>query len=126
MCWYNARMENDRKKPYEPTGFGQRLAALRADSGLSNRELGIRAGIHPNALAKIERGIVEPGWPIVLKLAAALDVNVSEFAPSGHKGRTAEQLKLEKIARNAAKDAGFELKEPKRQRKATRRPSSAP
>jgi transcriptional regulator with XRE-family HTH domain len=66
---------------WSSTGFGARLAAARQVAGISQRELGDRCGVHPNTLAKLERGEQEPAWPLVLALADALGVSTEAFRP---------------------------------------------
>lgn len=66
------------------TGFAARLRALRERAGLSQAELGHQAGIHPQTITKLEAGVIEPGWPVVLLLARALGVtDLNLFAPPG-------------------------------------------
>ena len=67
------------KRPRRSTTFGQRLKSLRLDAGLSQTQLGERAGMVYQAVAKIERGAVEPTWPTVLQLAEALGVTPDAF-----------------------------------------------
>ena len=63
----------------QPTGFGERLRALRAAAGLTQAELARVAGCAANTVARVERGEQEPVWPLVLGLAKALGVCVSAF-----------------------------------------------
>jgi transcriptional regulator with XRE-family HTH domain len=64
---------------WPPSGFGVRLTALREAAGLSQRALAEAAGVHPNTLAKLERGEQEPAWPLVLALGKALQVGATAF-----------------------------------------------
>lgn len=64
---------------WEPTGFGEKLKALREKAGLTLAQLGEIAGCHWNTLAKMERGQQEPAWPLVLSLCQALGVDCSAF-----------------------------------------------
>lgn len=72
-----------REKAYPPSGFGARLRKLRETASLSQRELAERVlvGVHPNTLARMERGEYEPAWPLVLALAAALGATPNDFCP---------------------------------------------
>jgi putative transcriptional regulator len=63
------------------TGFGDRLRVLRAQAGLTQKQLAERAACHPMTLAKLERGVQEPAWPLVLALARALGVSCQDFTP---------------------------------------------
>jgi transcriptional regulator with XRE-family HTH domain len=55
------------------------LKATREQAGLSQRELAERAGAHYMTVSKVERGAIEPAWPLVLALARALGVSVAAF-----------------------------------------------
>lgn len=63
----------------ETSGFGRRLRELRDAAELSQAQLGERAGMAYQAIARLERGDREPTWPTVLKLAEALGVPTDEF-----------------------------------------------
>lgn len=62
-----------------PSGFGESLRRLRDEKGLTQKQLGDAAGVHPNTVAKLERGDQEPNWPVVLKFAEALGVECTAF-----------------------------------------------
>jgi transcriptional regulator with XRE-family HTH domain len=47
--------------------------------GISQQELAERAGCALQTVSKLERGVQEPAWPLVLALANALDVGVEVF-----------------------------------------------
>jgi transcriptional regulator with XRE-family HTH domain len=64
---------------WPPTGFGIRLRALREEKGMSQRELAELAGCNQFTVAKLERGLQEPAWPLVLALAKALGVTCLAF-----------------------------------------------
>jgi transcriptional regulator with XRE-family HTH domain len=64
---------------WPPTGFGGRLRSLREQATLSQRELAELAGCNQFTVAKLERGLQEPAWPLVLALAKALDVTCEAF-----------------------------------------------
>jgi transcriptional regulator with XRE-family HTH domain len=70
-------------KTTDPTGFGGRLRALREARGLSQAELGERAGLNQFSVAKLEQGVREPTWATALALARALGVEVQEFVAEG-------------------------------------------
>jgi transcriptional regulator with XRE-family HTH domain len=62
--------------------FGQRVRALRQRLGVSQEELASRAGMHHTYLGGIERGERNPSLRNIGRLAAALDVTLSElFSP---------------------------------------------
>jgi putative transcriptional regulator len=68
-------------KKSPPTGFAQRLKALREAAGLTQAQLAERAGLYSFSVAKLEQGVQEPTWPTVLALAKALGVNCLAFCP---------------------------------------------
>lgn len=53
---------------------------MRAERGLSQEEVGRRAEIHPTWISHIESGRNNPAWGSVRRIAAALEVRVSELA----------------------------------------------
>jgi len=58
---------------------GERLRALRLAKGLANNELAHDARIDPANLSKMERGKAGASMPALRRLAAALDVPVTEL-----------------------------------------------
>lgn len=77
--------------------LGQRLAALRADAGLSLAELAERSGVSRSMISLIERGESSPTAVVLDRLATALGVTLAslferdEEAPGGPLLRLAEQ-----------------------------------
>ena len=71
------------KKRWGPTGFGGRLQQLRGRAGLTQAELAGRAGVFPLTISKLERGVHEPAWPLVVALARALAVSCDAFLADG-------------------------------------------
>lgn len=63
-----------------PDEFGMRLKSLRTAARLTQAALAEAVGLHPNSLARLERGELRPAWQTVLRLAAALGVDVGGFA----------------------------------------------
>ena len=63
------------------SGVGLRLRLLRDEAGLSQTELAARAGCTQSTLAKLEAGKQEPAWPLVIALAAALEVTPNDLLP---------------------------------------------
>lgn len=61
-------------------GLGMAIKRLRAERGLSQEEVGRRAEIHPTWISHIESGRNNPAWGSVRRIAAALEVRVSELA----------------------------------------------
>jgi transcriptional regulator with XRE-family HTH domain len=65
--------------------FAAKLKEQREAAGLSQAELAKRAGLHTQAVAKLEQGIRDPAFATVQVLASALGVSVAVFeetAPS--------------------------------------------
>lgn len=67
---------------WPPSGFGQRLRTLREQAGLSQAQLADAAGCNRFTIAKMERGLQEPAWPLVLALCKALGVECTAFTKS--------------------------------------------
>lgn len=77
-----------RRGGWPPSGFGERLLALREQAGLTQGELADKAGCHGFTISKLERGEQEPAWPLVLALAAALGVSCTAFVPENKASTT--------------------------------------
>jgi transcriptional regulator with XRE-family HTH domain len=56
------------------------LKQLREDREITQEELAFEAGITASALSRIERGINNPGWMTVRRIAEALDVTLVQLA----------------------------------------------
>lgn len=56
--------------------FGRNLRAARMQIGLSQEQLGFRAGLHRTEIGLLERGARVPRVDTLLKLAAALGVSI--------------------------------------------------
>jgi transcriptional regulator with XRE-family HTH domain len=61
-------------------GLGGAIRAFRNERGLSQEELGHRSQIHPTWISHIESGRNNPAWGSVRRIAAALEVPLSELA----------------------------------------------
>lgn len=59
--------------------FGKKLRAIRKKQGISQEELGFRAGIHRTYVGAIERGEQNVSIENVYKLAKALKVSEKEL-----------------------------------------------
>lgn len=51
----------------------------RIESGLTQLEVAKKAGVHPNTIAKIERGIQEPSYSTLKQLAKVLDIDLNKL-----------------------------------------------
>jgi transcriptional regulator with XRE-family HTH domain len=56
------------------------LRELRADSGRSQETIAHEVGITMGSYARIERGLADPKWSTLRRIAAALGVTLSELA----------------------------------------------
>ncbi|HEX3434439.1 MAG TPA: helix-turn-helix transcriptional regulator [Solirubrobacteraceae bacterium] len=56
------------------------LKRLREERGITQEQLAFDAGLTASALSRIERGLNNPGWMTVRRLAAALDVTLLRLA----------------------------------------------
>jgi transcriptional regulator with XRE-family HTH domain len=68
-----------KKDSRKPSGFGARLRVLREKAGLTQAALGEKVKMPYQAIAKYERGAVEPTWDTVKKLAKALKIKTDDF-----------------------------------------------
>ena len=69
----------DRRKAESPRleSFGERLARLREDAGLSQSALARRIGASQSAVSQIEAGERSPSYGMLMQLAEALGVSVA-------------------------------------------------
>jgi len=67
-----------KRKTIDPA-FGRRLRELREQAGLTQAQLGERAGMLYQTVAKLERAEREPTWQTFIKLADALGVDLNTF-----------------------------------------------
>jgi len=67
-------MPRARRTPLLPT-FGARVRSFRLERGLSQEQLGFKAGLHPTYISGIERGVRNVGLRNIVELAAALGVD---------------------------------------------------
>lgn len=65
--------------------FGQSLKQCRAVAGLTQEELGARAGICYKYVGAIERGERNPSLEVLHKIATALDIDITELISFSNK-----------------------------------------
>jgi transcriptional regulator with XRE-family HTH domain len=78
------------KKKKVVIDIGQRIAATRAQRGLSQGLVARRAGTDPSYLSRIETGKVHPTVRTALRIAAALRISLDDLlgpSPSDYEGR---------------------------------------
>jgi transcriptional regulator with XRE-family HTH domain len=66
-------------KSPEHLALGQVFRDARLNAGISQEELAYRAGLHRNYVGGIERGEINTSYGVLLALAAALDVRLSQL-----------------------------------------------
>lgn len=59
--------------------FGRQVSRLRGRLGISQEELGFRAGVHRTYISQVERGIKSPTLGVIFKLAQALDLPAAKL-----------------------------------------------
>jgi transcriptional regulator with XRE-family HTH domain len=59
-------------KPVTAQRFGTALRRMREIRGLTQSDVGIRAELHVNTIARMERGETSPSFETIIKLADAL------------------------------------------------------
>ena len=107
--------DRDEREAREPDGnedFGALLKRLRGE--LSLRDVNRLSGVSGSYLSQIERGERRPGRNLVLKLAAAYDVDTEELLKrAGHTGQPApnsrEALDVERAFQYVLADPDFRV-----------------
>jgi transcriptional regulator with XRE-family HTH domain len=74
------------------SGFAGRLAVLREARKLTLQQLADKAGCDQATVWGPQHGRSEPAWPLVLRLAAALEVEVTAFLPVEERGRPRKRV----------------------------------
>jgi len=59
--------------------FSEVLRRLRNESGISQEELGNRAGLHRTYISQLERGLKSPTLNTLYKICVVLDVELEDF-----------------------------------------------
>ncbi len=82
--------------PLDPAVIGARVKALRESSGLSLRDLTERSGVSAPMLSQVERGETSPTLTVAARIAAGLDLRLSQLLRLDEDGavtivRTAER-----------------------------------
>jgi transcriptional regulator with XRE-family HTH domain len=71
--------------PEPQPGLGRALRQLREERGLTQEEVAHRADLHATWISHLESGRINPRWGVARRLAAALDVDLSELAALAEK-----------------------------------------
>ena len=60
--------------------IGKAIKAIRTAQGLSQEELAARADLHPTYISDVERGVRNPSWDVVARLAEGMGVPAAVIA----------------------------------------------
>lgn len=71
-----------------PDNYGLRVQALRLRSGLSVRQLAVRAGVSAGMVSLVERGRTTPSLATVQKMLSALGTDLGAFFTEDQKDQT--------------------------------------
>lgn len=77
--------------------FGERIVSARKKQNLSQSDLALKAGMHPNVLGRYERGNTVPSVEIAAKIAKALDVSLDYLSEM-------TDVELDRVVLNRIKD----------------------
>lgn len=59
--------------------LGSRIRALRLERGLTQERLAEQCEMHNNHISAIERGVTNPTFLALLRIARALDISISDL-----------------------------------------------
>lgn len=99
---------SSREAVMAPEAAGERLRLLRREAHLTQRALAEAAGIHPQTVAQVERGVLPLSAEVALKLAATLGCAPYLLLGTAWPGAAAEArpvLRLVRDARGSARPA---------------------
>lgn len=82
------------KKPTPVTEFGKNLRRIRKDRRMTGPELASKIGVAQPTITGWERGMFEPKFSNLVKLADVFDVSIDEFF--GRKQQSADTALIEK------------------------------
>ncbi len=60
--------------------IGKAIKAIRTAQGLTQEELAARADLHPTYISDVERGVRNPSWDVVARLAEGMGVPAAVVA----------------------------------------------
>lgn len=63
-------------KENENVKFGQRVASLRIEKGISQEALALQCGINRTYMGEVERGEKSPSLTIIVKIAKGLNISL--------------------------------------------------
>jgi transcriptional regulator with XRE-family HTH domain len=59
--------------------LGQAVKAVRRGAGLTQEDVSRASGLHPTYISDIERGVRNPGWDAVTRLAGGIGVSLVDI-----------------------------------------------
>jgi transcriptional regulator with XRE-family HTH domain len=65
--------------PTSQARLGQAVKAVRRARGLTQEQVSASSGLHPTYISDIERGVRNPGWDAVTRLADGIGVSLHEI-----------------------------------------------
>ena len=68
------------------TQLGLNILRHRERTGMSLREFGLMADVHPNQVTRIEHGRVNPSLQTLYRIAEALEVDLCDLLPKNDHG----------------------------------------
>ncbi len=60
--------------------LGQAVKAIRTAQDLTQEDLAARADLHPTYISDVERGVRNPSWDVIARLAEGMGVPVATIA----------------------------------------------
>jgi ribosome-binding protein aMBF1 (putative translation factor) len=60
--------------------LGRAIRAVRRAAGMTQEEVSAVSGLHPTYISDIERGVRNPGWEAITRLADGIGVSLVEIA----------------------------------------------
>ncbi|MGE5282805.1 MAG: helix-turn-helix domain-containing protein [Chloroflexota bacterium] len=76
-------------RPEPQAVLGATVRRLREERGLTQEAVAHKAGVHPTWVSRLESGKLNPSWGMVARVAAALNVSVSDLAKAAERSRGA-------------------------------------
>jgi transcriptional regulator with XRE-family HTH domain len=80
LCGPHAPHDPEDLARYVAVVIGRTIRCLRARRGLSQEELGFRAGLHRNFVGHVERGEGNPTTRVLVRLAVGLGMPLEDLA----------------------------------------------
>jgi transcriptional regulator with XRE-family HTH domain len=62
--------------------IGKAVKAVRTAQGLTQEDLAAKADLHPTYISDVERGVRNPSWDVIARLAEGMDVPSANIAAS--------------------------------------------